>query len=133
MKTAIHLILIALFIAACISSESHGANFSVPADDGWYSWKVDAPDGGQLQVYTLVESGKPVKFRVRSNSVCYSNFRFDVEAIDLGVVDTEQSIVWLQSFILPTGDLSTEAIIAISLHAGDLPFEIIDRILSATG
>ena len=133
MNTAIRLILVALFAAACISSESHGANFSVPADDGWYSWKVAAPDGDQLQVYALVESGKPVKFRVRSHSVCYSNFRFDVEAIDLGVVDTEQSIVWLQSFILPTGDLSTEAIIAISLHAGDLPFEIIDRILSATG
>ena len=131
MKTAIRLVLIGLFIAAVITSESHGANFNVPADDGWYTWQVDASDGGELQVYTLVESGRPTKFRVRGGSVCYGNFRFNVDANDLGVIETDESIAWLQGFIRPAGDLSSDAIIAISLHAGDLPFEIIDRILSA--
>lgn len=56
----------------------------------------------------------------------------DVDANDLGVIETDESIAWLQGFILPAGDLSTDAIIAISLHAGDLPFEIIDQILSAS-
>lgn len=131
MKTAIRLLLIALFIAACIGSESLGANFSVPSNDGWYTWQVDASDGGELQVYALIESGKPSKFRVRGGSVCYSNFKFDVEATDLGMVEADESVAWLQGFIRPAGDLSSDAIIAISLHAGDLPFEIIDQILSA--
>ena len=131
MKTAIRLLLIALFIAACIGSESLGANFSVPSNDGWYTWQVDASDGGELQVYALIESGKPSKFRVRGGSVCYSNFKFDVEATDLGMVEADESVAWLQGFIRPAADLSSDAIIAISLHAGDLPFEIIDQILSA--
>ena len=131
MKTAIRLVLIGLFIAAVITSESHGANFNVPADDGWYTWQVDGSDGGDLQVYALIESGNPVKFRVRGGSVCYSNFKFDVDATDLGMVEADESVAWLQGFIRPAGDLSSDAIIAISLHAGDLPFEIIDRILSA--
>ena len=131
MKTAIRLVLIALFIAAVITSESHGANFSVPANDGWYTWQVDGSDGGELQVYALIESGRPSKFRVRGGSVCYSNFKFNVEATDLGMVEADESVAWLQGFIRPAGDLSSDAIIAISLHAGDLPFEIIDQILSA--
>ena len=131
MKTAIRLLLIALFVAACIGSESLGANFRVPSDDGWYTWQVDASDGGELQVYALIESGSPTKFRVRGSSLCYRNFRFNVDANDLGVIETDESIAWLQGFIRPAGDLSSDAIIAISLHAGDLPFEIIDRILSA--
>jgi hypothetical protein len=131
MKTAIRLVLIGLFIAAVITSESHGANFNVPADDGWYTWQVDGSDGGDLQVYALIESGSPVKFRVRGGSVCYSSFNFNVDASDLGVIETDESIAWLQGYIRPAGDLSSDAIIAISLHAGDLPFEIIDRILSA--
>jgi hypothetical protein len=130
MKTAIRLVLIGLFIAAVITSESHGANFNVPANDGWYTWQVDAADGGELQVYALIESGSPSKFRVRGDSVCYRNFKFNVEATDLGRVEADESIAWLQGFIRPAGDLSSDAIIAISLHAGDLPFEIIDRILS---
>ena len=131
MKTAIRLVLIALFTAAVITSESHGANFNVPADDGWYTWQVDASDGGELQVYALIESGRPSKFRVRGGSVCYSNFKFNAEATDLGMVEVDESVGWLQGFILPAGDLSSDALIAISLHAGDLPFEIIDQILSA--
>lgn len=132
MKTAIRLLLIALFVAACIGSESLAAKFSVPSDDGWYTWQVDASDGGELQVYALIESGSPTKFRVRGGSVCYSAFRFNVDANDLGMIETDESIAWLQDFIRPAGDLSSDAIIAISLHAGDLPFEIIDQILSAS-
>jgi len=131
MKTAIRLVLIALFIAAVITSESHGANFNVPANDGWYTWQVDGSDGGELQVYALMESGRPSKFRVRGGSVCYNNFKTNVDATDLGMVEADESVAWLQGFIRPAGELSSDAIIAISLHAGDLPFEIIDRILSA--
>ena len=50
MKTSIRLLVIALFIAAVIGSETHGANFRVPAEDGWYTWQVEATDGSELQL-----------------------------------------------------------------------------------
>jgi hypothetical protein len=128
MKTAIRLIIIAILFAACIRSESLAANFSVPSVDGWYTWQVEAADGGELQVYTKVESGEPVRFRVRSNSVCFANL--EVEAHDLGAVKADQSVSWLQRYILPVTDISSEVILVISLHAGDLPVEILNRLLS---
>lgn len=130
MKIATRLMLIALFIAAVITSESHGANFSVPSEDGWYTWQVEATDGSKLQVYALMESGRPVKFRARGNTVCFSGFSVN-DVQDLGFVTADQSINWLQGFIYPVSDLSSEAILMISLHAGELPVEILDRLLSA--
>ena len=130
MKTATRLMLIALFIAAVVTSESHGANFSVPAEDGWYTWQVEATDGSDLQIYALVESGKPVKFRARGNSVCFGGFNVK-DAKDLGFVPADQSVVWLQGYIHPVTDLSSEAILMISLHAGELPVDILDQLLSS--
>ena len=131
MKTAVRLFLIALFVAAVVTSESHGANFSVPTDDGWYTWQVEATDGSELQVYALMKSGSPVKFRARGNTICFGGFNArDVQ--DLGFVTADQSINWLQGYIYPVSDLSSEAILMISLHAGELPVDILDRLLSAT-
>ncbi|MEJ2127487.1 MAG: hypothetical protein P8X81_01435 [Woeseiaceae bacterium] len=130
MKTAVHLVLIAALVVAIVASESHGANFSVPAEDGWYTWQVEAADGSELQVYALMESGQPVKFRARGDSICFSGFNVR-DARDLGYVTADQSINWLQGFIYPVSDLSSEAILLISLHAGELPVEILDRLLTA--
>ena len=131
MKTTVRLILVAVFVAATIASESHGANFSVPAEDGWYTWQVEATDGSELQVFALMESGQPVKFRARGDSICFSGFNVK-DAADLGYVTADQSINWLQGFIYPVSDLSSEAILMISLHAGELPVEILDRLLTAS-
>jgi len=122
--------LILLFVAAVITSESHGANFSVPQEDGWYTWQVEAADGSQLQVYALMDAGQPVKFRARGDSICFSGTSVK-DAQDLGFVTADQSIIWLQGFIYPVGDLSSEAILLISLHAGELPIDILERLLSA--
>ena len=130
MRTAVRLVLIALFVVAVITSESHGANFSVPRDDGWYTWQVEAADGSRLQVYAQMTDGRPVKFRARGDSICFSGTSVK-DAQDLGFVAADQSINWLQGFIYPVGDLSSEAILLISLHAGELPVEILDRLLSA--
>lgn len=128
MKKALHILIIVLFLAAVAGSETLGANFAVPAGDGWYTWQVDAADGSELAVYAKMRDGAPVALRVRSDSICYS--RFKVEATDLGRVDVDQSVAWLQESVAPSSRLSTEALIAIALHAGDLPDEILDRLLS---
>jgi len=122
-KTAIRLLLIAVMIAACINSELLSADFDGPAEDGWHSWQTTSADGSELQVYAFTKSGQAVELRVRSNSVCWDNF--EIEANDLGVVETDQSIAWLQRLIKPNSDLSSDAIMAISQHAGDLPVEIL--------
>ncbi len=130
MKTALRLILIAAFIAAIIASESHGANFAVPEEDGWYTWQVEATDGSELQVFALMDSGKLVKLRARGDSICFSGFNVK-DATHLGYITAHQSINWLQGIIYPVSDLSSEAIRMISLHAGELPVEILDRLLTA--
>lgn len=122
--------MIAAFAAAIIASESHGADFSVPLEDGWYTWQVEAVDGSELQVYALMESGHPVRFRARGDSICFSVSGLQ-DAEDLGYVAADQSINWLQGHIYPVTDLSSEAILMISLHAGELPVEILDRLLTA--
>lgn len=128
MKTTIRLLVIALFIAAVIGSETLGANFRVPAEDGWYTWQVEATDGSELELFALMESGAPVKLRARGNSICYSGF--NAQATDLGHVAADQSINWLHSHIYPVSDLSTEAILLISLHAGELPVDILEQLLA---
>ncbi len=131
MNAAIRSIFVALLCAAIVTSETHGANFSLPDDDGWYTWQVEATDGSELHLYALVEDGEPVRFRARGNSICFSGTPVK-GATDLGFVAADQSIIWLQSHIYPVSDLSSEVILMISLHAGELPVDILEQLLFAT-
>ncbi len=127
MKTAIRLIIVAALFAAGISNESLSAQFPGPLEDGWHTWQATATDGSELQVYASIRSDRPVRVRVRSNSVCWDNF--DVEADDLGPVDNHQSIAWLRRYIAPRTDLSSDVLMAISQHAGELPIEILGDVV----
>jgi hypothetical protein len=127
MKTSIRLIIIAVLLAASISSESLSAEFPGTLDDGWHTWQTSAADGSVLQVYASIKSGKPVKIRVRSDSVCWDDFKVDAQ--DLGPIDALQSIAWLRRYISPQTDLSSDVLMAISQHAGDLPIEILGDIV----
>lgn len=127
MKVAIRLVLVGLLVAAIVGSETLGANFDVPTEDGWYTWQVQAVDGSELEMFALMEAGQPVSFRARGDSICFSGVPQD--PVDLGQVTTEASVSWLQNHIHPVGDLSTEAILMISLHAGDLPVDILEQLL----
>ena len=129
MKTALRIVVVVVLIAACISSESLSADFGGPASDGWHTWRVAAADGGELQIYASIKSGKAVEFRLRSDSVCFDNF--DIDATDLGLVDVDESINWLQRYIEPGSKLSSEAIMAISLHSGDRPVTILASIVKS--
>ncbi len=128
MKAALRLLVIAMLVVACIGSESLGADFRGPVDDGWHTWQVAAAGGGKLQIYASIEHGKPVRLRVRGDSVCTDNF--DVEALDLGFIDVGESIDWLQAYIEPRSILSSDAIMAISLHAGDRSVTVLTNILT---
>ena len=127
MKTAIRIIIIAVLFAACISNESLSAQFPGPLEDGWHTWQTKASDGSELQVYVSMRSDKPREFRVRSNSVCWDHF--DIEANDLGPVDNLLSIGWLRAYITPRSDLSSDVLMAISQHAGELPIAILGGIV----
>lgn len=129
MKTAIRLILIALLVAACIASESLANDPWGPTDDGWHTWQVAAADGGELQIFVSIERGNPVQLRVRGDSICSGHF--EVEATDLGVVDVNQSIGWLQRYIEPRSELGSEALMVVSLHSGDRPVAILADIVKS--
>lgn len=129
MKTSIRLLLVALLFAACIESESLAADFETPVADGWHTWQVVAAGGGELQIFTSMKSGKPARIRLRGDSLCSENF--DVEALNLGLVDVDQSIDWLQQYITPRSELSSAALLAISLHPGDRPVTILEDIVKS--
>ena len=128
MNVPIRLMLVAMLFAAVVASETQGASFEVPAADGWYTWQVEAVDGSELQLYAEMQSGRAVKLRARGNSICFTGY--PPQAQDLGRVAADQSINWLQARIYPVSDLSSEAILLIGLHAGELPVEILERLLA---
>jgi hypothetical protein len=127
MKISIRLIIVAVLIAASISSESLSAEFPGALDDGWHTWQTTAADGSELQVYASIKSDRPVRIRIRSNSVCWDDFKVDAQ--DLGPIDALQSITWLRRYIAPQSDLSSDALMAISQHAGELPVQILGDIV----
>ena len=127
MNTAIRLIIIAVLLAASIASESLSAEFPGALDDGWHTWQTMAADGSELQVYASIKSDRPVKIRIRSDSVCWDDFRVDAQ--DLGPIDALLSIGWLRRYISPPTDLSSDVLMAISQHAGELPVKILGDIV----
>ncbi len=129
MKTSIRLIVITVLFAACIASESLGANFGGPINDGWHTWRVVEADGGELQIYASMKSGNLVQLRVHSDSHCQDDL--DVEATDLGLVEVDESIDWLQRYIEPRFELSSDALMAISLHSGDRPVAVLATVIKS--
>lgn len=129
MKTSVRLLLIALFVAACIASESLAAGDWGPTEDGWHTWQVAAADGGELQIFVAMEMGRPVKLRLRGDSICSGHF--EVEATDLGVVEVDRSIDWLRRYTEPESELGSEVLMAISLHSGDRPVTILADVIKS--
>lgn len=127
MKGALQVVLVAIMVATCSGNESLGAEFAGPAGDGWHTWQVAAADGDELRIYALIKAGEPVEFRVRGKYACFDGF--DVDAVDLGIVNVDQSIDWLQRHIAPGTELSSDAIMAISLHRGARPVAILSDIV----
>ena len=134
MKTACHLALLVALFAACISSESLSANYKGPAADGWHTWQVEGDNPlGNIQFYALMDSGLPVKLRIRG-SECIVTWKSDIpdaDVADLGQLTVDESIDWFEQFIEPHSPFSSDAIMAVSLHSGERPVAILAGIVKS--
>jgi hypothetical protein len=88
----------------------------------------DKASDSDLQIYALMRSGKAVKLRTLSSQCAVTA---DSEITDLGFIDVDASINWLQRYIEPRSELSSDAIMSISLHSGDLPVTVLASIVKS--
>ena len=91
------------------------------------SIRDDATAVGELQIYALMQSGKLSQLRALSSGCVVTA---SSEISDLGVIDTDDSIDWLQRHIEPESDTSSDAIMAISLHLGTRPVAVLASIVN---
>lgn len=70
----------------------------------------------EVQIYTLMRSGMATKIRALSSQCPVTS---DSEITDLGAVDVDESVEWLRRYISAESSVSTEAIAAVAVHAGD--------------
>ncbi|MGH8193393.1 MAG: HEAT repeat domain-containing protein [Woeseiaceae bacterium] len=73
-----------------------------------------APNG-EMQIYALIESGKTQRIRVL-HPQCAVTSRRDI--VDLGVVEVDESLAWLEDHVTPATSLSSDALAAIAVHRG---------------
>ena len=122
------LLLIVLLLAAGASSQARAAEPINLTDDGWYTWRVaSAGEYNEEQFYVQLKSGQPKEIEIVGHW-CNSWHRSDKnypEATDLGLLDTDTSIDWLQQLTGERSDLSSDALAAISMHEGSRAVQIL--------
>ncbi len=127
-------VLIVLLLAAGASSQTRAAEPINLTDDGWYTWHVaSAGEHDEEQFYVLVKSGKPKQIEIVGHW-CNRWKRSDKkypEALDLGLLDTDTSIDWLQQHTGERSDLSSDALAAISMHEGSRAVQILIDIVES--
>jgi hypothetical protein len=128
------LLMVLLMVAAGASSEIRAAEPINLSDDGWYTWRVaSAGEYNEEQFYVLVKSGKPKEIEIVGHW-CNNWKRSDKEypeATDLGLVDTDTSIDWLQQYTGKRTDFSSDALAAISMHEGSRALAILIDIVES--
>jgi hypothetical protein len=72
-------------------------------------------ESAMIQIYALVQGGDVSKIRALS-SQCPVTTNTDV--IDMGIVESDDNIRWLERFVAPRTKMSTHALAAISVHGG---------------
>ena len=72
-------------------------------------------ESAMIQIYALVQGGDVSKIRALS-SQCPVTTKTNV--IDMGIVESDDSIRWLERFVAPRTKMSTHALAAISVHGG---------------
>ena len=106
-------------------TDSGAADFAAPTDDGWHAWHVQGT-AAQVRIYVRVNDGSPTQIQFRGNN-CMNDE--PTEFRDLGVVDNEVSVAWLNDQVHADGRVSEDAIAAISVHAGDAAFAALTGLL----
>lgn len=77
---------------------------------------------GEMQIYALTSGGELKKIRAL-NSQC--RVKAKSEIIDLGFLETDDSVDWLQQYIDPPTQISTNVMAAISTHHGERPINVL--------
>jgi HEAT repeat protein len=71
---------------------------------------------GEMQIYARIESGKVVRIRALSPHCAVTS---QLEVTDLGVVDVDESLAWLEASVTPAASISSDALAAIAVHKGN--------------
>lgn len=70
---------------------------------------------GEMQIYAAIESGKTRRVRALSPQ-CGVTSRLDIR--DLGLVEVDESLAWLEDNVTPTSPVASDALAAIAVHEG---------------
>ena len=76
----------------------------------------------EMQIYALTGGGELKKIRALS-SQCRVTAKSEI--IDLGFLETDDSVDWLQQYIDPPTQISTNVMAAISTHHGEYPITVL--------
>ena len=110
------LIVVALMLAAGFSNHTNAADSIELTGDGWHRWQVPSIEHPEDEtIYVLIKSGKATEIEIRGH---WCNGHSHKNAIDHGVLSVDESIDWLQQYLGTRSDLSSDALAAISRHAG---------------
>ncbi len=124
------LIAVALMIAASLGNETIASDLIALSEEGWHTWRVPSVEvPGEERIYVLMRSGEPAEIEV-TGRWC-NNLPHDGEVIDLGLVSTDESIDWLQQYIGSRTDIGSDALAAISRHAGDRSLNVLIGIVES--
>jgi hypothetical protein len=74
-----------------------------------------ADESALIQIYALVQDGEVTKIRALSSQCPVTT---KTEIADMGIVESDDSIRWLEKFVTPRTKMSTHALAAISVHGG---------------
>jgi hypothetical protein len=92
---------------------------------GFSSTKRIGESSAQMQVYTLLEKGAPIKVRALSPDCAV---RTTTEIRDLGLIDSDASFKWLRQFASPHSNISADVLSAIAMHEGSGPRDELLRV-----
>ena len=90
-----------------------------------------AAASGTLQVYVLIDTGRPKDIRVLSSNCPVST---DTEITDHGLVSSDDNIAWFRKIIEDRNlghDVREEALFALVLSESDAAYAYLDRLLTS--
>ena len=123
------LVVVALMVAAGLSNQSNAAATIEFKEDGWHRWQVPSVEHPEEEViYVRVKSGETKEIEIRGD---WCNGHTHKNAIDHGTLSTDESIDWLQQYLGIRSDLGSDALAAISRHAGDRSLKILVDIVES--
>lgn len=123
------LAVIALMFAASLSSQTDAAGTLQLNEDGWHRWQVPSvQQHADETIFVLLESGKAKDIEIAGH---WCNGHRHEQAIDHGLLSTDESIDWLLQHVGERSKLRSDAIAAISRHAGDRSLQILIDIVES--